>query len=286
MRSTIAAHYGGLMCRAEVTRKRFEDMTADLVARCEICIELLMQRAGLGWDDIDEVLPVGGSTRMPMIRAMLKRQSGKDPHVGVPPDEAVAHGAAVHGAILYSQYSRQSKLSEILPDMDDAAPSFDELTASLAALAEDTATPVEDAQVVDVNAHSLGVAARLPRNKRLINSIIIPKDTPLPTCRSKVFGLEEDNQREVVVRIIEGEASDASACTQIGRCVISPLPAGLKKGSPIEVMFTYNTRGRVLVRAVDQTSGVSAESDLQHETGLGDDELAALKNELNGMTIE
>jgi hypothetical protein len=60
----------------------------------------------------------------------------------------------------------------------------------------------------------------------------------------------------------------------------------LKKGSPIEVMFTYNTRGRVLVRAVDQTSGASAESDLQHETGLGDEELAALKNELNGMTIE
>ena len=156
----------------------------------------------------------------------------------------------------------------------------------MAELSEETATAVEEARVVDVNAHSLGVVARSPRTNQLINSIIIAKDTPLPSCRSKVFGLEEDDQREVIVRVIEGEASDAAACTQIGRCIISPLPAGLKKGSPIEVMFTYNARGRVYVRAVDRATGASAETDLKHETGLAESELEALKQEINGLVIE
>jgi molecular chaperone DnaK len=285
-KAAVAVHYGGLMSRVEVTRDKLEEMSADLLARAEICIELLMQRAGLGWSDIDEVLPVGGATRMPMVRAMLRRVSGKEPHIGLPADEAVAHGAAVHAAILFAQHCLANKLGELFPDADDAEPTFEELTGSLQALAQESNTPVQEAQVVDVNAHSLGVAAVSPSDGRLVNSIIIPKDTPLPTMRSKVFGLEEDNQRMVIVRTIEGEAGDATACTQIGECVITQLPEGLPKGSPVEVIFRYDTRGRVHVRAVDRTSGVFAESTIKRDTGLEEAELVRLKDEVGRLVIE
>ena len=189
-------------------------------------------------------------------------------------------------AILFAQHSKQKKLAEIIPDLGDEEPSFEELTASLAALTQDTQTPVEEAQVVDVNAHSLGIAARSPRDNAMVNSIIIPKDTPLPTMRSKVFGLEEDNQRMVIVRIIEGEAADPTACTQIGRCVISQLPAGLPKGSPVEVVFRYDTRGRVHVKAVDRTSGVSAESTITRDTAMSEGELMKLKDEVGRLVTD
>jgi molecular chaperone DnaK len=285
-KAAIAVHYGGLMSRVQVMREKFEELSADLLARAEICIELLLQRAGLTWTEVDEVLPVGGSTRMPMVREMLQRVSGKEPHAGLPADEAIAHGAAVHAAILFAQHSKQKKLAEIIPDLGDEEPSFEELTASLAALTQDTQTPVEEAQVVDVNAHSLGIAARSPKDNAMVNSIIIPKDTPLPTMRSKVFGLEEDNQRMVIVRIIEGEAADPAACTQIGRCVISQLPAGLPKGSPVEVVFRYDTRGRVHVKAVDRTSGVSAESTITRDTAMSEGELMKLKDEVGRLVTD
>lgn len=285
-KATLAVHYGGLMSRVEVTRQRFEELSADLLARAEICIELLLQRAGLGWEEIDEVLPVGGSTRMPMVIDLLRRVSGQEPHSGLPADEAVAHGAAVHAAILFAQHSKAKKLAELVPDLEGAVPSFEELNASLEALAQETQTPVEEAQVVDVNAHSLGVAALLPQDGTMVNSIIIPKDTPLPTMRSKVFGLEEDNQHTVIVKIIEGEAADPSACTQIGQCVISRLPEGLPQGSPVEVIFRYDTRGRVHVKAVDRTSGVYAESTIKRDTGLGEGELLKLKDEVGRLVME
>jgi molecular chaperone DnaK len=285
-KATIAVHYGGLMSRVQVTREKFEELSADLLARAEICMELLLQRAGLDWSEVDEVLPVGGSTRMPMIRDMLHRVFGKEMRTGLPADEAIAHGAAVHAAILFAQHSKHKKLAEIIPDLGDKEPSFEELTASLAALAQDTQTPVEEAQIVDVNAHSLGVAARSPKDNTLVNSIIIPKDTPLPAMRSKVFGLEEDDQRMVIVRIIEGEAADPAACTQIGQCVISQLPAGLPKGSPVEVVFRYDTRGRVHVKAVDRTSGVSAESTIRRDTAMTEGELMKLKDEVGRLVTD
>ena len=285
-KAAIAVHYGGLMSRVEVTRERFAAVCADLVARAYICIELLLLRAGLGWEEIDEVLPVGGSTRMPMVQDLLRRVSGREPHMGLPADEAIAHGAAVHAAILFAQHSKAKKLGELLPNLDEVEASFEELNASLAALAQEARAPVEEARVVDVNAHSLGVAALSARDGALVNSIIIPKDTPLPTMRSKVFGLEEDGQRMVIVKVIEGEAADPTACTQIGECVITKLPEGLPKGSPVEVVFRYDTRGRVHVKAVDRTSGVYAESTIRRDIGLGEGDLLKLKDEVGRLVME
>jgi len=99
----------------------------------------------------------------------------------------------------------------------------------------------------------------------------VPKNTPLPTTRVKVFGTEAANQRQVRLRITEGDARDPRGCTQIGECVIKLLPKGLPKGAPVEVSFNYDRSGRVHVRAVEMTSGASAAVEIRRDGGFSAD---------------
>ena len=175
----------------------------------------------------------------------------------------VAEGAAIHAAILEAKH--RGEKSQV---------------------AEKVRKHLRSIKQEEVNSHGLGVVAKHPKTGKMINHVMIKRNSQLPVEIKRTFKTNYDGQERVNVRITEGDAPDPAAVSAIGNCRIVDLPKDLPKGSPIEVMFTYNTRGRVLVRAVDHTSGASAESDLQHETGLSDNELVSLKNELNGMTIE
>src|SRR4029453_19119042 len=110
-----------------------------------------LQAAGLEWKDIDRVLLVGGSSRMPAVVGMLRQLSGKEPDCSVSPDEAVAHGAALHAGLLLAFHEGKS-------------PSF---------------------HVRNVNSHSLGVVAMDAKPRRPRNAILIPRNTPLPVMRSE-----------------------------------------------------------------------------------------------------
>lgn len=281
-RTAVLCTHQGRRLRVEITREQFEDLTADLLARTEICAEILLRRAGLRWADVDEVLPVGGSSRMPMVQAMLERISGRPPRAGLPVDELVAHGAAVHAAIVVLNRQRAGTLHELFarPAEREAA------EAAARQIVSGAAAAVQDVQLRNVNAHSLGVVAYNEQEQAWINSILIPKDTPLPAVRSKIFGTEEPNQRMVRVRIVEGEARDASACTQVGYLEVTGLPPDLPRGSPIEVIFRYDPAGRLHVRAVDRVSGASAETQIIRETALLDSELRRLEADIGRMVIE
>ena len=100
---TLSCQYQGHIVRMEVTREQFEEMTLDLLDRTSFTTRQTLQAAGLAVADIDRILLVGGSTRMPAVQRMLKELSGKDPDRSVSPDEAVAHGAALHAGLLAGQ---------------------------------------------------------------------------------------------------------------------------------------------------------------------------------------
>ena len=100
---SISCDYKGHAVRVEVTREQFEELTHDLLDRTQFTTKQTLQAAGLGWNDLDQVLLVGGSTRMPMVAAMLRKVSGKEPDASVSVDEAVAHGAALHANVLLRQ---------------------------------------------------------------------------------------------------------------------------------------------------------------------------------------
>ena len=136
-----------------MTRKKFNDLTADLVRRSCTTIEMLLREIGMPWDDIDDLLVVGGSSRIPAVREMLTSISGKEPNYSMNPDQVVGHGAAL-------------------------------LCHSLTNAKGD-----DQFSLVDVNSRSLGVIGIDPQTKEKFNHIVIPKNTPLPFNATEIFCL-------------------------------------------------------------------------------------------------
>lgn len=244
----------------DLSRAQFESMTADLLLRTQTTSELVVENAGLTWQQIDRVLLVGGMTRLPSVREMIKRVSGREPDCSLSADEVVAHGAALHGGILLARAAAHDQ--------------------SISNGALDIWIGVES---TDVNSHSLGIAVRTPSG--YANSILIPKNTALPVERSRIYHTSSINQRQVRLRVLEGEAHEADACVQIGEFVLAGLPADLPERAPIEVVCRYSADGRISVRGRDLTSGKLAETALVSQGRMEDSELCDEARNVDSLEI-
>ncbi|MBS0262667.1 MAG: Hsp70 family protein [Planctomycetes bacterium] len=245
----VLVSHDGQRLSLDLTRRQFDDLTADLVLRTETTTELVLDSAGLTWSQIDRVLMVGGMTRVPHIREMIQRISGKEPDCSLPADEVVAQGAALHGGILLARMAKGKG------SINDSALGL-----------------WVEFESIDVNSHSLGIAVRRP-DGGYANSILIPKNTPLPVERSRTYHTSAPNQRQVRVRILEGEAYEAEACVQIGEFVLGGLPADLPERSPIEIVCRYTSDGRISVQGRHPNTGLLAETTLVSQGRLNDAEL-------------
>ena len=209
----IACDYQGKAIRVEMTRQLFEDITRDLLDRTQFTTRQTLRAAGLEWNDIDHVLLVGGSTRIPSVVNMLKKLTGKIPNQSVSADEAVAHGAALHASLLLARSS-------------GVKPRF---------------------TIKNVNSHSLGVVATDAATNRKRNAILIPRNSPLPATAKRIFKTQKRGQKSILVRIIEGESASPDECSQIGSCSVRDLPQDLAAQSPVEIVFRYQENGRLTV---------------------------------------
>ncbi len=250
MKTKVRVVHEGRIADIELTREKFEELTADLLERTAYTCRQLLAAAKMDWSQISRILLVGGSTRMPMVSRMLKQISGMDPDHTVNPDEAVARGAAQYAAYILAKqgglYSR---------------PSF---------------------EVVNVNAHSLGVEGIDPDTMRKTNVILIPRNTPLPARFTERFATKTDNQRSIVIQILEGESTLPSECTPIARTVLRDLPAGLPKGWPVEVTFEYGTNGRLSVRAVVPGTQREVQLELERDRGYTSEGIARWRQVMAG----
>ena len=237
-KATAVLFHAGIRMRVEVTCQQFEDLTRDLLERTETTTSLVVKQAGLNWRQIDRVLLVGGSGRMPMVGRMLRTVTGKEPDCSLSPDEVVAHGAALYANMLAGR-----------------------------AVAGQAAC-----QLVNVNSHSLGVVAVHPRTKLKTNVVLIPKNTALPCRAVRTFQTARADQRSVKVSIVEGESERPEACIALGDCVVRDLPAGLPKSTPVEVEYAYHANGRIAVGARVPSVRYSQRIELQRDTArnLGD----------------
>jgi len=247
----------------EVSRERFEELTADLLQRTRDTIEAVLDEAELEPHAVDEFILVGGSTRMPMVIRLLTELAGKPPYTELSPDEAVAHGAAIHASILEAKHR----------GTDIPVP-------------QEVAERLRSVKQTNVNSHSLGVVARDPATGRDINAIMIPRNTPIPARRTQRFVTQVDNQRMVQIIILEGDAPDPEACTVIGRCTIAELPPGLPAGSPIEVTYSFDENGCVQVRARDLTGGREASIELLRGSNLAEREVEQMQELVSGMNVK
>jgi len=277
----VFAQCSGKSLKANVTREELEDLTRPLLEQTETYLELVLTKAGMKWEDLDVIIPVGGSTRMPAVFKMLQEVTGKEPEKGVNPDECVAIGAAYWAAIVAMRESEslQEKV-EAGTATDEEKERVETLHDVEEALPEEITGLLRGTVVKNVNSHSLGIVVVMPDGTER-NVIMIPEQTELPCKVTKVFGTYEDNQVTVDVNIVEGESEDPEDCTQIGTLVISDLPPNRPKGSKVEVTYHYNEDGRIEIHAKDVDTGQEARTEIKRRAeGLSDEEMSEIGDEI------
>lgn len=213
-----------------ITRATFEFLTSHLLERTQLLTERVLQDKGLGWSDINGVLLVGGSTRMPMVRNLVERLSGKPPMGGVHPDEAVALGAAIQAAMEMEQAAGAS------------VPKY--------RLAGRKAT-------TDAIAHSLGMIAETADRTRYINSILIGKNLPIPASQMRPYqmNMRRGGNTRLEVFLTQGESDDPQQCVYLGKYVFTDFPAMSNKLAVLDISYNYDKNGVVQIAAVERSSG-------------------------------
>ncbi|MEX0977402.1 MAG: Hsp70 family protein [Pirellulales bacterium] len=248
---SISCDYKSQALRVEVTRDQFEEITQDLLDRTKFTTRQTLQAAGMTWSDLDHVLMVGGSTRMPMVARMLRELSGKEPDASVSVDEAVAHGAALHAGIILARSRGETPLIHIK----------------------------------NVNSHSLGVVASDPRTDRRRNAILIPRNTTLPATAKRVFRTQKAGQKSILVQIVEGDSASPEDCSHIGKCVVRDLPPDLPAQTPIEVWFSYQENGRLAVHVTVAGTGRELHHEIRRENSMTQEQLDAWRLFIAGQSI-
>lgn len=226
----IEFEYEGMSTSFNLSRSEFEEAIEPLVDRSIATTRDVVEAGGRSFNEIDEILLVGGSSRIPMIVKKVEQLTGKKAKLTPNPDELIAHGAALYAA---------TKKGGIL----DSSARFD---------------------VVNVNAHSLGVRGTDVSTKQKINKILIPRNTPLPASRVYSFVTSTDGQRTARVPLLEGESENPDYCNVLGECMVridSPIP----KGSVIKVICNYAANGTISVTAKLPHTNASAYVEIRRD---------------------
>ncbi|HWE97137.1 MAG TPA: Hsp70 family protein [Tepidisphaeraceae bacterium] len=277
--TTFVVNHAGKTFSGEITRQQFDALTESLLYRSESRLNRVIKQAELTWDRIDDVLVVGGSTRMPQVIEMLRRVTGKEPNCTLSPDEAVAHGAAIHAAICAAGASARVAGAPKPQEPGPAAASPGAQTPEekeldlvltrpglLASFKRGLLNLLRTIRTTNVNAYNLGVVVTTADKQQRV-TILIPSNTQLPVSVKKRFGTASDNQAAVTVRIVEGESREPAECIAVGACSIEPLPRGLPRNSPVDVTFTYDNSGRLHVEAIEATYGNWASVAIKRQAG-------------------
>jgi molecular chaperone DnaK len=213
-----------------LTRAKFEQLVDDLIQRTIPPMEQALKDAGIKPNEIDEVLLVGGSTRIPKIQEIVKKFFGKDPNKGVNPDEVVAIGAAVQGAVLTGEQ--------------------------------------KDVLLLDVTPLSLGI-----ETLGGVTTVLIPRNTTIPTKKSETFSTADDNQTTVEIHVLQGERELATYNKTIGKFQLTGIPPAPRGMPQVEVTFDIDANGILHVTAKDKATGKEQKIRIEASSGLSDAEI-------------
>ena len=213
-----------------LTRAKFNEMTADLVEATMGPVRQAMKDSGLSMNEIDKILLVGGSTRIPAVQEAIQKFSGKEPFKGINPDECVAMGAALQGGVLGGD--------------------------------------VKGLLLLDVTPLSLGI-----ETMGGVNTVIIERNTTIPTKKSQIFSTAADNQTSVEVHVLQGEREFAKDNKTLGMFHLDGiLPA--RRGVPqIEVTFDIDANGIVHVSAKDLGTGKQQEISITASSNMSKEDI-------------
>ncbi len=241
-KAVIPINFQGIREAITVTRETFEELTADLVAQCKDMTNLLLSSQDLSWGDIDEVLMVGGSTKMPMIREMVESLAENATFPGISPDESVAIGANLAGVLRHQP--KHPALKSVRQALKDRA------SGKTPPKAEEPAEPsIPSVEIKDACTHPLGVIA-LDSDLNEMIVTIIDKATPVPAERRGRFAYAYDGMTAVQVEVTEGAGQHRDEVFVVGQIVLEDLPPR-PRGTPIDVIYRYNVNQILEVDVID-----------------------------------
>jgi molecular chaperone DnaK len=213
-----------------LTRAKFEQLVDDLIQRTIPPMQQALKDAGMKPEEVDEVILVGGSTRIPKVQQVVKDFFKKEPHKGVNPDEVVAIGAAIQGAVLTGEQ--------------------------------------KDVLLLDVNPLSLGI-----ETLGGVTTVLIPRNTTIPTKKSEVFSTAEDNQTTVEIHVLQGERELASGNKTIGKFQLTGIPPAQRGMPQVEVTFDIDANGILHVTAKDKATGKEQKIRIEASSGLSENDI-------------
>ena len=228
----------GKTYRLDISRESFEAASKPLIERTQFILDDVMCEKGVIWEEIDQVLMVGGSTKMPMVKRWLEQISGKEVAYKVDPDTAVAKGAAIFASTLKEESG--SKSSVIPMGLKSG---------------EDKEEGIAKLVISDVTSQSLGAVSWDTVLKKEVNTVIIPNNTKIPAKCSQEFMTLEDNQTSLKLQVTEGNDSELEYVKIIGESLlrIPPYPAG----SGVKVIYAYDPDQTVFIEVIDMVTNKS-----------------------------